>query len=513
MTDKSGPNLDRILTLNPTQTQNYFGESARQNFFSRYKWLLGQREKREQSSRSELSHFVLDDDWTNAMDYPFAPRRPGLKSIREDAISTEFLREEFSVHLDDERSSLFQQPVTSKKVVNDEYSIISLDADLHVDKSSNIEISPRSKYIDGCVRENIFPRPSLLVRKKMTKELKLQHQGMGDKIAGLLAVSLPDLLFVHTINVSDNCLTDVGLTAILNAIINIPNLSVLNISENIIGIESAKSLAGYLAKADCPLRELYLNRCELTDKECEQFVNAMKKTENLRLLDLSNNKLGLDEALTAVNADFVTAGATLAELLRSQKCFIHTLKLSWNMLRLNGGVALAMSLALNTHLTYLDISYNSLSCEGGMALGEAIIENKTLETLILVNNAIDDKACFTICNGIRMNQTLTRVALDGNPIGRLGSIGLMLIPLSARKRLSLSSVNCNVTLKSEIELSQDQLTNTFSFALESPFERAMAVTVLDIVAGHQTLVLSKAYYRHARGIKLYELNLVTVRDP
>jgi len=55
-----------------------------------------------------------------------------------------------------------------------------------------------------------------------------------------------------------------------------PSLQELSISDNTIGIESAKSLASYLARPDCPLQRLFLGRSEVTDKECEQFVNSMK---------------------------------------------------------------------------------------------------------------------------------------------------------------------------------------------------------------------------------------------
>lgn len=44
---------------------------------------------------------------------------------------------------------------------------------------SNMEIpiSPRSAYLAGCARDKLNPRPSLIVRKQLVKELNLQHQG------------------------------------------------------------------------------------------------------------------------------------------------------------------------------------------------------------------------------------------------------------------------------------------------------------------------------------------------
>lgn len=39
-------------------------------------------------------------------------------------------------------------------------------------------LSPRTAYIDGCVRERLNPRASLIVRNKLTKQMNLQHLGM-----------------------------------------------------------------------------------------------------------------------------------------------------------------------------------------------------------------------------------------------------------------------------------------------------------------------------------------------
>jgi hypothetical protein len=38
-------------------------------------------------------------------------------------------------------------------------------------------ISPRSKYLVGCLKENIIPRAALITRRKVSHELNLQHLG------------------------------------------------------------------------------------------------------------------------------------------------------------------------------------------------------------------------------------------------------------------------------------------------------------------------------------------------
>lgn len=82
-------------------------------------------------------------------------------------------------------------------------------------------------------------------------------------------------------------------------------------------------------------------------------------------LDLSNNKIGVSEPLNVVKPDFRTGAEALGNFLMKTDCPLEILHLQWNMIRLDGAVAFANSLRLNTSLTELDISYNSLGKHGG----------------------------------------------------------------------------------------------------------------------------------------------------
>jgi Ran GTPase-activating protein (RanGAP) involved in mRNA processing and transport len=176
----------------------------------------------------------------------------------------------------------------------------------------------------------------------------------------------------------------------------------------------------------CPLRSLVLSSADVDDFECSGFIDAIKQNRSLRELDLSKNLIGKSENLNTVKADIITGSEAVADLLRSKACNLTKLQLQWNMIRLDGAVDLASSLAINNTLTYLDLSFNSLSTDGGMVLGVSLLKNKTLQTLVLSNNSIDSKACFTICAGIIENRNLKRVILDGNPIGIQVSSAIML---------------------------------------------------------------------------------------
>jgi Ran GTPase-activating protein (RanGAP) involved in mRNA processing and transport len=285
------------------------------------------------------------------------------------------------------------------------------------DPSLGMITSPRTKFLASCMSAKLNPRASLVLRKNMSKKLNLQHHGIGDRMAALLAESLKDLPFIEVINIADNMLTDDGMGPIIHAAVKMPGLIELNLSQNEIGPVSSAALHDYLIEEQCPLQTLILNAADVDDFECAGFIDAVKQNKSLREVDLSGNLIGKSENLNTVMPDIITGGEAIADLLRSSECNLTKLHLQWNMIRLDGAIDLASSLAINNTLLYLDLSFNSLSTDGGIVLGMSLLKNRTLQTLILSNNSLDAKASFTICAGIIENRSLKKVVLDGNPIG------------------------------------------------------------------------------------------------
>jgi hypothetical protein len=290
-------------------------------------------------------------------------------------------------------------------------------------------LSPRSKYIDNCIRQKLYPRACLILRKQFTRELNLKHLGMGDKMAILLAEAIVQVPYIQSLNVCDNNLNDPGLSAIVDSIQHMKDLVELDMSFNVIGPDAAGSLANYLSLPSCPLKRLILQKADVDDDECRNFVEALEKNTCLEELDLSENLVGSSENLNSVMPDITTGGEALANLLQVPTCPLKILKLGWNMIRLDGAVSLTQSLATNTSLTYLELSYNSLSNQGGIALGDALQENTVLKTLKVANNSLDSMACLTICAGIFQNEALETICFDENPIGEQGAKVLMVSPL------------------------------------------------------------------------------------
>ena len=201
------------------------------------------------------------------------------------------------------------------------------NSSMSVYNSSSADLSPRSRYIDGCIRKKLNPRLSLILRKSFTKCLDLQHHGIGDEMAVLFAEAIVDIPYVEALNMADNNLTDKGLSAIIDAISRMKDLIDLNLSYNVIGENAAGSLSSYLASPSCALIRLALQRADVDDMECERIVSSLRTNRSLTDLDLSENLVGSHEQLNTVLPDITTGAEALAELLTSPHCIIQTLKL------------------------------------------------------------------------------------------------------------------------------------------------------------------------------------------
>jgi len=104
----------------------------------------------------------------------------------------------------------------------------------------------------------------------LTKELSLQHYAMGDKMGIVLAESISGLPYIQSVNIADNQLTDESLGPIIKAIMSVPNMLLLDVSENMIGPIFAELLAEYLSLSTCPLLKLSLRNADVDDFECKR---------------------------------------------------------------------------------------------------------------------------------------------------------------------------------------------------------------------------------------------------
>ncbi len=544
------------LKLSLKDMNKYFGVHAKNQFYDRYQWVNKQRSINNLSNNEALSGLLFDNEEDLIDDKATVPFAPVRESTRYTALPSVISSSTITIesrNITDKPSVRFnrqtiQNPVkltydndddnatpagkaahgdisarddtylldsvlptrnntkspgsvedeiddNDSKVSNSTSYSLALQAHLaELDVNRAAAPTPRTKYLDECCKENLFPR-SFLIRKNLTKTLDLQHQGMGDRVCQVLAAAVEELPFIQRINIADNNLTDAGLGPFINAIVKISGLLELNLSQNTLGPMTADSLSSYLSSSTCPLEKLVLNNADVDDFECERFISAIMHNRSITDLDLSYNKIGASENLNTVMPDMVTGSEALAELLQSDSCMIKKLVLQYNMIRLDGAVCLADSLSSNESLTYLDLSFNSFGTDGGMAIGNAIDKHKNLKTLIVSSNNIGSMACMSICAGILENKSLNHVSIDDNPIGVQGAKSLMMVPIIAGNRVKVQAKKCNITIHEEkCWFDSDKILRDYKLSMANPFERAIFSLLLYQVAGHYTYIFSNVEY-------------------
>lgn len=365
--------------------------------------------------------------------------------------------------------------------------------------NKHIPASPRTRYLAGCIREGIQPLPNLIVRRNVTTTLDLSHYSMGDKMGRVLAECLGDLPCLESINLNDNNLTDDSLQFLIEAIISIRSVHELDLSRNKIDGQSSDALAGYVSRADCPLKKLVLQVADVDDGECDHFVQCLCSNEHLLELDLSSNLLGTTEA-KAIEEGGRTGGEALADFIQSKSCRLQVLKLGWNSIRGKSACSLAKAVAFNNTITYLDLNNNGLGYQAGELLGDAIMENRTLRTLLVSGNNLTTTACICICIGIVQNFALTRVEMNENPIGEVGVRMIMQVSMSLGSRVSLQAKNCNtIVVDARCWYNPSNPCRTYTLRLDRPFDRAVAFHLLHIVATHNSYIFQTSTYELEKG--------------
>jgi len=473
----------------PSETQEedelnskFFGDTARTRFYGRFNWLGKQRYKINWKVDASTPGMVFNNESHPNINFPYSPRKKGPPA-EEGGEVLEVSQPMSSFAISASRDSLLDDPDYDDDDLPDPRDDVYLP------------LSPRTKYIDNCMKQRLNPRASLMIRKRVSSELVLKNLGIGDKMAKTIADSLLDIPNVESINLADNRLTDEGMSPILAALVTLPTLYELNLSQNEVGSDTSQALAEYLGRDDCPLRKLTLIGADVDDGECEGFISALQGNSTLTEIDLSQNKLGSSEVLNTVMPDVTTGGEAIADWLRADTCALKTLILSWNMIRLDSAIDLCSALHKNVSLTYLDLSYNSLGHDGGLTLGDAIIDNRSLKTLIVANNNIDATACFTICVGAIENMSLTKLNLNGNPIGEQGARALMLVPMTVGDRIDITAYGSNISIRdSKCWFDSNFCCRSYKLDCSHPFERAVAFMLLRIVATHPTNVFKAISY-------------------
>ena len=161
------------LPSSPIKLKKYFGSTARRDFYDKMSTAYQEEDIKGAMLKNAFDQTAFIPSRED-VDVPFMPRRPPKKSdSTKKKIEIDSLGDISCLDECDDRPCLrIDAPST----------LSSFDYLQAYDYEKNQPTSPRTTFISGCIQKNIPPRASLLLRKNISKELNLQHQG---KFAGV----------------------------------------------------------------------------------------------------------------------------------------------------------------------------------------------------------------------------------------------------------------------------------------------------------------------------------------
>ncbi|XP_051517276.1 NACHT, LRR and PYD domains-containing protein 12-like isoform X1 [Myxocyprinus asiaticus] len=201
---------------------------------------------------------------------------------------------------------------------------------------------------------------------------------------------------------------------------NSSNVRVIDLCSNSIGDKGLELLSAGMKNSQCKLEELRLSYCRITTQGCSVLESELlPNLPNLRVLDLSENSLresGIRilanylrnqqctlEILRLKDCRVTPAGSfAIASALQSNPSHLRELDLHWNNPGDNGVEKL--SAVLEHPLSKLEtlwLSYGLLTDKSCEALASALRSSfSTLKALDLSGNAIHDKGVKMLSNGL-----------------------------------------------------------------------------------------------------------------
>ncbi|KAJ1445896.1 hypothetical protein M885DRAFT_625757 [Pelagophyceae sp. CCMP2097] len=351
---------------------------------------------------------------------------------------------------------------------------------LDVDESDPVWIARDLNRV--LVRNGAAPQPALL-KIRGDGDLRLNSLGLPDAVALALAAVLPRLGHVRHVDVSDNRLGDAALALLVDAISAAPQILSLDVSKNDVGGLSAKAVRRLLACRDSRLRILKLRAADVDDSECAELCQALGTNEHLADLDLGGNFLGSGESKNTVDPDTITGPEAIAASISGGGMRLRKLDLSWNYIRGESAVCLAVSLRESTSLQDLDLAYNCFGEEASMQLGVSLARNGTLERLDLSYNSVPARAVLVVASCLKTNVALRRLNLDGNPIGHCGASALtgalqVRSGVEGASDLDLSIMSCETNTSPPGLFDATEPGGTYQLDLARPYDRMVAMELL-----------------------------------
>jgi len=294
--------------------------------------------------------------------------------------------------------------------------------------------------------EDIAPHIETLRHSTDIKEVRLLGNTLGIGASEALAKALESQKDLEVANLADiftaRLLSEIppALDAILKALLTLPKLHTVNLSDNAFGLNTQAPLVSFLS-AHTPLEHLYLNNNGLGPEAGTLIANALtalaaKKAAAsappLRTVTCGRNRLENGSMAAWARAFAAHPAITHIRLVQNgirqegvallireglgAAPALQLLDLQDNTFTALGARALADVLLRWKQLRELGVADCLLGARGAVMLGEALREGKNqgLEVLRLQFNDIDAKGLKALADAQHQLPKLRRVELNGN---------------------------------------------------------------------------------------------------
>ncbi|KAJ2721319.1 Ran GAP Rna1 [Coemansia sp. Benny D115] len=220
-------------------------------------------------------------------------------------------------------------------------------------------------------------------------------------------MELPNLIEV---NLSDNAFGPLGATAMAKFLSQHTGLQVLKLNNNGLGIQGGTTIAQALldCQAECErqgkepsLHTIICGRNRLENGAAPAFAKAFAALKSLREVRMPQN--GIRPEGIAQLMDGLAKNTGLAVLDLQDNTFTHS-----------GSAALANALANWSTLETLNIGDCLLGSTGGRVVIESLKDRATLKTLNLQYNEIEHDGALALAETLRNLKLLEKIELNGN---------------------------------------------------------------------------------------------------
>ena len=234
------------------------------------------------------------------------------------------------------------------------------------------------KQYEQLCKENGVPFCRRYANELGHQNVSLRNYGLGAASTAVIAKTLANNLFIHTLDLSGNFIGDEGASAIAEAIRGGKGLGMLKKSSKEASESSGLSML-------CSLRDLNVSKNNLSSAGARYLLEAccLGKDQPMSNGETVATAVNVVEMLNLSNNNILdNVSATLEAVISSHLCGLRKLDLSYNKLGLQSARALAVGLSVNRTLVQLSMRWNRL-VEGADEIAAACLENDTIQTLDL----------------------------------------------------------------------------------------------------------------------------------